>query len=132
MNAADLMAIGVQKIAKVHCAELAFARAGRPLHADTTVRQCDVMQFLHLCRRIAGETDSRSVRGSRRFAIDRFGDTEGGAIMNVEQTCLPGIVLMLNGGIGAKYAEDRVVKTPGLLDIARTNHYMTQHNTLSL
>ena len=86
MKRAELVAVGIADVSEVHRAERAVAKAGRILARRPPIRNRDVVELLHLLRRIALEADGAAVRCACRFAVDRLGDAEGSAVMAIEES----------------------------------------------
>ena len=77
MKAADLVTIGVQKVAQVHETHVALAWSRRIFRGSATVGYCYVVEFLYLLWRAAYKTNGRAIGNAGRLTVNRFGNAKG-------------------------------------------------------
>lgn len=131
VKAAYFVPVWVQKIAQVHHTHVTFSRPRRIFNARGPTGYSDIVKLFNLFWRIARKTDRGTVCNTRRPTIDGFAYAKSRACMHIEQAGLPGVVYMLHWRTRTQNTQDGIVEIPCLVDIARANHDMVKHSTLS-
>lgn len=80
------------------------------------------MEFAHLFRRCALESDGAPVADGGRLSVNWFTHAERGTIMSVEQTTLSAFVRIFERLPRAQHFEKSVVEALGLCDVVRSDH----------
>ena len=79
MNATDLVAVWIQKIAQVHHAHRALSWAWRVFHASAAIGHSNIVKFLHLLWRVTDKANGGAIGDTHRLTINRFAYTESRA-----------------------------------------------------
>jgi hypothetical protein len=127
MDGAQLVAIRVSHIGQVQRAQAAGAWARRVLDRHASVRHGHIMEALHLLRRMALEANGAAVGHRGRLSVDGLGQAEGAALMAVEQAHMARARHISHGLTGTEYAQHRVVKALGALDVVGAEHDVIEH-----
>ena len=106
----ELVTVWVAHICQVYGAKLARTKTRRIFNRRSTVRACRVMKEAHLLFSTALETDGATIRGRSGFSVDRLADTEGSAVVLVEQAGLPCFVLVSHRLSGSERAQHCIVE----------------------
>jgi hypothetical protein len=119
MKRAQLVAIGIAKVSKIHWAGTALANARWVLDRLAAVRDSGVVPSGGLFRARHREADSAAVGVAGRLAIDGFAHHEQSAVMQVKQPALG----VLPPGLTADRAKQGIVELlrPGETAASATN-----------
>ncbi len=131
MKRTELVPIGVPNIRQMHCTHLALARAWRAFDRRSTVRNGNIMELPHLLGRTALEPNGATVGEGSDLTVYGLADAERSTIVPIEKPGLTCARRVLHHLTCPKHAKDSVIKTPGSLDVVRSDHDMTEHDCLS-
>ena len=91
------------------------------------MRDGRVVEGLQLLSGLTLEADRAAVGVSGRLAVDRLADSEGAAVVAVEQARLAGPVHVAHSLSRAQHAEHGVIKALGPFNVVGANHHVVQH-----
>src|SRR5450830_1503000 len=90
VQGAELVPVRVPHISQVHRTQLAFAQTRWVFDGDAAMGHGGVMELLELLGRTALEAQGEAIGRRGRLAVDGLTETEGAAVVPVEQAGLAG------------------------------------------